>query len=126
MERLKLRRDFISAAGGRKVARRAFTLQARRRGDMLPARIGLTVTKRTAKKAVERNRIRRRLREAARLTAGERAQPGTDYVLIGRRPALTISFAELICDLGSALDEVGARMASTVSNERARRPANGQ
>jgi ribonuclease P protein component len=126
VERLKLRRDFISAASGRKVARRAFTLQARRRGDMLPARIGFTVTKRTAKKAVERNRIRRRLREAARLTAGELARPGTDYVLVGRRPALTMPFAELTSELGSALSEVGARLASTVSNERARRPANGQ
>ena len=126
MERLKLRRDFISAAGGRKVARRAFTLQARRRGDMLPPRIGFTVTKRTAKKAVERNRIRRRLREAVRLTADGLAQPGTDYVLVGRRPALTMPFAELTSELGSALSEVGARMASTVSNEGARRPGNGQ
>lgn len=101
-------------------------MQARRRGDMLPARIGFTVTKRTAKKAVERNRIRRRLREAARLTAAKLARPGTDYVLVGRRPALTMPFAELTSELGSALSEVGARLTSTVSNERARRPANGQ
>lgn len=131
MERLKLRRDFISAAGGRKVSKRAFTLQARRRGDLLPARIGFTVTKRTARKAVERNRIRRRLKEAVRLTADEHARAGTDYVLVGRRPALTMPFAELTSELGSALNEMGARLASAASDESgaadaARRPANGQ
>ena len=82
MERLKVRRDFISVASGRKVSKRAFVLQSRQRGDDLPARIGFTVTKRTAKKAVERNRIRRRLKEAVRLMAGRFVQPGLDYVLI--------------------------------------------
>ena len=131
MERLKVRRDFISVASGRKVSKRAFVLQSRQRGDDLPARIGFTVTKRTAKKAVERNRIRRRLKEAVRLMAGRFVQPGLDYVLIGRRPALTIPFAELKSELSAALAELGARLAPEALAEQgapnaARRPANGQ
>jgi ribonuclease P protein component len=130
VERLKVRRDFVSAAGGRKVSKRAFTLQARRRGDTLPARIGFTVTKRTAKKAVERNRIRRRLKEAVRLTAERLVRPGVDYVLIGRRAALTIPFTELTSELSAALTELGARLAHGMPAEQgapsaARRPADG-
>lgn len=131
MDRLKVRRDFVSAANGRKVSKRAFVLQARHRGDNLPARIGFTVTKRTAKKAVERNRIRRRLKEAARLVAAPAARPGIDHVLIGRRPALTIPFTELKSDLSAALAELGARMAPVAQNGQnaphaARRPADGE
>ena len=130
MERLKVRRDFISVASGRKVSKRAFILQARRRGDNLPARIGFTVTKRTAKKAVERNRIRRRLKEAVRLVAEQIVQPGMDYVLIGRRPALTIPFTELKSELSAALTELGARLVPGALTDQsapnaARRPANG-
>ena len=83
--RLKKRRDFLAAAQGSKAARRAFVLEARQRGDEDPPRFGFTVTKRTAKKAVERNRIRRRLREARAARAAADARAGHDYVLVGRR-----------------------------------------
>ena len=63
-ERLKKRRDFLAAAKGHRAARRAFVLEARAREDEGSPRFGFTVSKRTAAKAVERNRIRRRLREA--------------------------------------------------------------
>src|SRR4051812_45708585 len=89
VRRLKKRRDFLAAAKGQKAARRAFVLEARPRGDGGPPRFGFTVTKRIAVKAVERNRIRRRLREAVRLVASESAQAGHDYVLVGRRSTLT-------------------------------------
>jgi ribonuclease P protein component len=100
--RLKKRRDFLAAAQGSKAARRAFVLEARERGDDGPPRFGFTVTKRVARKSVERNRIRRRLREAVRLDA-ENAQNGHDYVLVGRRKALTESFTDLKAALGQAL-----------------------
>ncbi len=77
MERLKRRRDFLAVASGARTGRPAFVLQTLERADEAPARLGLTVTKRTAQKAVERNRIRRRLREAARLAAGGAGMPGS-------------------------------------------------
>lgn len=100
--RLKKRRDFLAAAQGSKAARRAFVLETRLREDDGPARFGLTVTKRVARKAVERNRIRRRLREAIRLMVGS-AAAGRDYVLVGRRNALTEPFTDLAATLGQAL-----------------------
>jgi ribonuclease P protein component len=102
IERLKKRRDFLAAAKGSKAARRAFVLEAIRRGDEGPPRFGFTVSKRTAKKAVERNRIRRRLREAARLASVD-ARAGHDYVLVGRRHALSEPFSELTATLAEAL-----------------------
>lgn len=104
--RLKTRREFLAAAKGRKAARRAFVLETRARGDSGPARFGYTITRRTAKKAVERNRIRRRLKEATRLMAPLHARPGHDYVLIGRRGALTEPFADLTAALAGALRKV--------------------
>lgn len=66
------------------------------------ARFGFTVTKKTGN-AVERNRIRRRLREVVRLSAADVAAEGIDYVLIGRRSALTLPFSRLVDDLRSGL-----------------------
>lgn len=103
VERLKKRRDFLAAAKGRKAARRAFVLEMRARGDDKPARFGFTVTKRVAKKATERNRMKRRLREAVRLVAGGSAKPGRDYVLVGRRDALTERFDAMTAELADAL-----------------------
>src|SRR5580704_2445024 len=84
MERLRRRADFLAAAAGYKVPTRSFVLQARKRTDDGPARIGFTVSKKVGT-AVERNRVRRRLREIVRLSAAREMCPGHDYVLIGRR-----------------------------------------
>ena len=102
MERLKRRADFLAAAGGAKSHVAAFVLQARTRGDQGPARVGFTVSKKVGG-AVERNRVRRRLRELVRVSFAERLQGGTDYVLIGRRAALDLSFDQLIEDFADAL-----------------------
>jgi ribonuclease P protein component len=102
MERLKRRGDFLAAAGGAKSPGGAFVLQARVRGDQGPARVGFTVSKKVGG-AVERNRVRRRLRELVRVSFAERLQAGTDYVLIGRRAALDLSFDQLIEDFADAL-----------------------
>ncbi|HSG94547.1 MAG TPA: ribonuclease P protein component, partial [Afifellaceae bacterium] len=106
MERLKKRRDYLAAARGSKAVRKAFILQARQRGDTGedkgPARFGFTVTRRTARNAVDRNRIRRRLKAAAQLT---RPAAGHDLVLIGRRAALSVPFGDLVSDLETAIAE---------------------
>lgn len=105
MERLRKRPDFLKAAKGRRWATDSLVLQARRRRDDDEIRVGFTATRRVGG-AVDRNRARRRLREAARCVIPERGRPGYDYVLIGRRDTLTSSFAAMLDDLATALDKV--------------------
>jgi ribonuclease P protein component len=65
-------------------------------------RFGFTVTKKIGN-AVVRNRIRRRLKEAVRLAGATRGEVNTDYVLIGRRAALSLEFDRLVTDLLTAI-----------------------
>jgi ribonuclease P protein component len=107
MERLRQRADFLAAASGIKVPASAFMLQARRRADDGPVRFGFTVSKKVGN-AVERNRIRRRLREMVRLAASSRTWAGHDYVLVGRRAALKVPFERMTKDFDGALRHVHA------------------
>ena len=102
MERLRQRADFLAAATGIKVPAAAFVLQARKRADDGPVRLGFTVSKKVGN-AVERNRVRRRLREIVRLSGADRMQSGHDYVLVGRRAALKVPFARIVEDFEKAL-----------------------
>ena len=102
MERLKRRQDFVAAAKASYAAMPGMVVQARDRKDEGHARVGFTATKKLGN-AVVRNRIKRRLREIARLRLAGMAHPGYDYVLIGRGTSLTRPFAELEKDLNSAL-----------------------
>jgi ribonuclease P protein component len=105
MERLRQRADFLAAANGARVSAPAFTLQSRRRDDLGPARVGFTVSKKNGT-ATERNRIRRRLRELVRRLDVMALRPHSDYVLIGRRAALSRDFNTMLDDLGSSLDRL--------------------
>jgi len=102
MERLRQRADFVAAAAGAKVPTAAFVLQARKRSDRGPVRVGFTVSRKVGN-AVERNRVRRRLREIVRLSAATGLLSGHDYVLIGRRAALALPFERMSEDFERAL-----------------------
>ena len=102
MDRLRQRADFLAVANGARVNRPAFVLQSRRRDDYGPIRIGFTVTMKNGT-ATERNRIRRRLRELVKRLDVISMRPHHDYVLVGRRAALTRDFAVMLDDLRSAL-----------------------
>ena len=117
MERLKQRADFLAAAAGIKAPGTAFILQARARGDDAPARVGFTVSKKVGN-AVERNRVRRRLREVVRLSAALPGQAGHDYVLIGRRAALAIPFERIAAEFAGALKRVGKRRLGSAESTR--------
>jgi len=113
MERLKARRDFLSAARGAKWAAPGLVLQARQRvksasRDEAPARIGFTVTKKVGKAHV-RNRVKRRLRAAAGQILPLGALPGYDYVLIGRAGPITRPYCDLVADLQKALSKVHSK-----------------
>jgi ribonuclease P protein component len=123
VERLKNRSAFRAVASGRRISKPGFVLQARETGEHKgrPPRFGFTVTKRIGN-AVVRNRIRRRLKEAVRHAGAERGQPNTDYVLVGRRAALSLDFDRLIADLLAGMTALSQRDNS--QQKRPRTPAN--
>jgi ribonuclease P protein component len=103
---LRRRPEFLRVRGGARWATPAFVLEARRRSGLAEgARFGFTVSKQVGG-AVQRNRIRRRLKAAVRDVMAEQARPDYDYVLIARRPALDADFASLVADLVNALQRV--------------------
>jgi ribonuclease P protein component len=106
-QRLRRRAEFLRvAASGRRAAVHGLVLQALTRDDDAPARLGFTATKKIGN-AVERNRTRRRLKEAARRLLCEHPLRGVDLVLIGREATRERDFADLVGDLRRALDKVG-------------------
>ena len=125
MQTLKKRAEFIRARSGKKWHTETLTLQALSRqidrksseaggenanGNNLKRlpRFGFTVTKKEGS-SVDRNRIKRRMKEASRLADPNCFNPGFDYVLIGRRAALSCSFKDLQKDLKTAMDKVHHR-----------------
>ncbi|HEX2653475.1 MAG TPA: ribonuclease P protein component [Xanthobacteraceae bacterium] len=122
MERLKLRADYLAAAAGTKASAATLMLQARRRDDDGPARFGFTVSKKVGN-AVERNRVRRRLKEIVRLSAVEQVRAGYDYVVVGRRAALNVPFEHLTRDFISALSHLHSGRNKSKRRERAGTPS---
>jgi ribonuclease P protein component len=114
MDRLRQRADFLAVANGARAGNAAFVVQSRRRDDNGPVRVGFTVTRKNGT-ATERNRIRRRLRELVRRLDVISMRPHSDYVLVGRRAALTCDFATMLDDLRSALHRL-ERQASKPSS----------
>jgi ribonuclease P protein component len=105
--RLTKRAEFLRvAAKGRKAPMPGLVLQALKRQDDAPARLGFTVTKKVGN-AVIRNRTRRRLKETARLLLRDQPVAGADLVLIGRDATRSRDFAALREDLRRALAKAG-------------------
>lgn len=102
MKRLTKRADFLKAAKGITVRMPGFILQVLKAvEDQSEPRIGFTVTKRQGN-AICRNRIKRRLREAVRLSYAADPFPAGDYVVIGRKESLQLPFAALQASIAKA------------------------
>ena len=110
--RLTRRADFQRLLGGRRLYSGDSLVGFAAPGRTPLGRVGVTAS-RQIRGAVARNRARRRLREAARLTLLRDGSitpgPGIsfDVVLIARPPALTAAFSEIEEELG----RFGARLA---------------
>jgi len=104
---LTKRADFVAASNARRFGTPGIHLQGRDRADGTDTvRVGFTCSKKVGN-AVARNRAKRRLREVARLVLPDHAQPGWDYVLVGRAGTTAdLPFTQLQKDLCRALDKV--------------------
>ncbi len=103
---LKKRADFLKMRAGRKWVSHGLILQICN-NDLGITRIGYTVTKKTDKSAVGRNRIKRRLRAVAADILPLYARTGVDYVLIGREQTATRPYHLLQKDLKWCLKKTG-------------------
>ena len=77
-------------------------VEARRRDDGGPVRLGFTATKKIGN-AVIRNRAKRRLRAAAAALTPSLALPACDYVFIARDGTPEAPWDSLLDDVGKAL-----------------------
>jgi ribonuclease P protein component len=115
-QKLTRRPQFLAAAKGAAQARGAVLCQKLVRDpadphpkapDPATIRFGFTATKRLGG-AVQRNRAKRRLREAARALGPTLTQPGCDYVFIARQGAIDRPWDRLLDDMKRALLSLAA------------------
>jgi len=116
MDRLRQRADFLAVANGARANSAAFVVQSLDRNDDGPVRVGFTVTKKNGT-ATERNRIRRRLRELVKQADVIAMRPHHDYVLVGRRAALTRDFATMLDDFRTALHRLDRQPSGPASSQ---------
>ena len=108
--RLKKRREFTFARDGVTERRKSVVIQARARAGVDPGTHvgeGFTATKKIGG-AVQRNRAKRRLREASRRLLARYGRPGWDYVFIAREATLEVGWSRLLDDMESALISLAA------------------
>ncbi len=107
--RIKRRADYLRVAGTRtKAVMPGLILQAAPAGAALDdsVRLGFTCSRKVGN-AVARNRARRRLKALAAEIFPDHAEPGRDYVLIGREATVARDFASLRRDVEGGLKRLG-------------------
>ena len=79
-------------AKAQRFGNRSFTVLARQNGLDYP-RLGLAISKKSAKRAVDRNRIKRQFRESFRLN--QHKLPSVDIIAMSKPSALTLDNVEM-------------------------------
>ncbi|MCW5964017.1 MAG: ribonuclease P protein component [Bryobacterales bacterium] len=105
--RIRKRTEFrLVYDSGRKLSKRSFVAFCLNRADDAPTRAGFT-TPRALGKANRRNRIRRRVREAVRISL-RRLPTGWSLVFNPRRIAGELPFDEVLAEVVQVLDRCAA------------------
>ncbi len=112
---LKRNNDFRSMYARGKNSAGVYLAIYSRRNRLGYTRLGLTVSTKLGG-AVTRNRIRRRIKEAYRLTEAKYL-PGMDLVIVARSKALNCKFTALQAEMTALLTKLGAvASAQDISN----------
>ena len=94
---------------GRKASSPAVVAHVLLSGEARPARVGVSAA-RGIGSAVQRNRAKRRIREAVR-GLGRSLAPGADVMLVASGKATTAEFQELVDSVGGTLERAGGVVA---------------
>lgn len=107
--RIKSRRDFLRIqAQGRKLHSRHFLIlvSANQLGKTTRSRLGLVITTKVDKLSVNRNRLKRRIREVFRAHQ-HRLSSGFDFVIVARKDATRCEMDEVRIEILGALEKAG-------------------
>jgi ribonuclease P protein component len=105
--RLTTRAEFLAAAKAPSCARGGVVVQRRPRPEQAFIAAGFTATKKIGG-AVQRNRAKRRMREAARHLLPLHGEAGHDYVFIARAGLTSRPWIRLLDDMKTALISLAA------------------
>ena len=105
VETLKTNRDFERVfRKGRSVSHRDLVVLGRKRRPS-GTRVGFCISRKTGK-AVQRNRLRRRLKEIVREVEG-RLDPTWDLVIVSKQTSVALSYIHLRSRLTNLLERLG-------------------
>ena len=105
LETIKSSKDFQNAKNGLFFRSTSFLLQAVQSDNKGVTRVGYTVSKQNGN-AVNRNRIKRRLRSVSNLIFEKHGKKNWNYVIIGKKNTLIVDFQSLLKELTSAIKKI--------------------